>query len=148
MAGRRKDALVVVFHNVGFDVRHDRSRGSPALLKFFVEEFLGTLVNDSWGAYNAVVCVLRHACLVHLSRQLEHRENFLASWNRGRTTSRRKRTGPRLPRICGVCWATPCGCGGGGASGRKRRTRRGGVWRCAWNNGPPRRGRTLTRSVW
>ena len=34
----------------------DRSRGSPALMKFFIEEFSGTLVSDFWGAYNAVVC--------------------------------------------------------------------------------------------
>ncbi|RME26366.1 MAG: IS66 family transposase, partial [Candidatus Zixiibacteriota bacterium] len=34
----------------------DRSRGHPALLKFFVKEFSGTLVTDFWGAYNAVVC--------------------------------------------------------------------------------------------
>lgn len=29
----------------------DRSRGSPALLKFFTQEFGGTLVSDFWGAY-------------------------------------------------------------------------------------------------
>ena len=34
----------------------DRCRGSPALLKFFSEEFRGTLVTDFWGAYNKVVC--------------------------------------------------------------------------------------------
>jgi len=37
----------------------DRSRGSPALAKFFIQEFSGTLVSDFWGAYNAVVCAFR-----------------------------------------------------------------------------------------
>lgn len=54
----------------------DRSRGSPALLKFFTEEFAGTLVSDFWGAYNAVVCAKRQKCLVHLLRDLEHVENY------------------------------------------------------------------------
>jgi transposase len=54
----------------------DRCRGSPALLKFFHEEFGGTLVSDFWGAYNAVVCALRQTCLVHLLRDLEHVEKY------------------------------------------------------------------------
>ena len=54
----------------------DRSRGSPALLKFFVEEFAGTLVSDFWGAYNAVNCALRQTCLVHLLRDLEQVEKY------------------------------------------------------------------------
>jgi transposase len=54
----------------------DRSRGSPALMKFFVEEFAGTLVTDFWGAYNAVVCALRQTCLAHLFRELEHTEKY------------------------------------------------------------------------
>jgi len=54
----------------------DRSRGSPALSKFFIEEFAGTLVTDFWGAYNAVVCALRQTCLVHLLRELEHTEKY------------------------------------------------------------------------
>lgn len=54
----------------------DRSRGSPALAKFFTEEFAGTLVTDFWGAYNAVVCALRQTCLVHLLRELEHTEKY------------------------------------------------------------------------
>jgi transposase len=48
----------------------DRSRGSPALAKFFQEEFAGTLVTDFWGAYNAVACARRQTCLVHLLRDL------------------------------------------------------------------------------
>jgi len=49
----------------------DRSRGSPALVKFFTTEFAGTLVTDFWGAYNAVACADRQMCLVHLLRELE-----------------------------------------------------------------------------
>jgi transposase len=49
----------------------DRSRGSPALAEFFKEEFAGTLVTDFWGAYNAVACARRQACLVHLLRELK-----------------------------------------------------------------------------
>ena len=48
----------------------DRSRGKPALQKFFIEEFEGTLVTDFLGAYNAVVCGARQGCLVHLLRDL------------------------------------------------------------------------------
>jgi transposase len=54
----------------------DRSRGSPALMKFFIEEFAGTLVTDFWGAYNAVACALRQTCLAHLLRELEHTEKY------------------------------------------------------------------------
>jgi transposase len=54
----------------------DRSRGQPALLKFFTQEFGGTLVSDFWGAYNAVACALRQTCLVHLLRELEHTEKY------------------------------------------------------------------------
>jgi transposase len=54
----------------------DRSRGSPALMKFFSEEFAGTLVSDFWGAYNAVACALRQTCLVHLLRDLEHVDKY------------------------------------------------------------------------
>jgi transposase len=54
----------------------DRSRGSPALMKFFIEEFAGTLVTDFWGAYNAVECALRQTCLVHLLRDLEHVDKY------------------------------------------------------------------------
>jgi transposase len=57
----------------------DRSRGSPALAKFFVEEFAGTLITDFWGAYNAVACAARQTCLVHLLRELEHTEKYKAA---------------------------------------------------------------------
>lgn len=54
----------------------DRSRGSPALRKFFTETFEGTLVSDFWGAYNAVHCSQRQMCLVHLLRDLEKVEQY------------------------------------------------------------------------
>jgi transposase len=54
----------------------DRSRGEPALLKFFIEEFKGTLVTDFWGAYNAVVCAARQGCLVHLLRELHTVDHY------------------------------------------------------------------------
>jgi len=54
----------------------DRSRGSPALMKFFIEEFSGTLVTDFWAAYNAVACALRQTCMAHLLRELEHTEKY------------------------------------------------------------------------
>ncbi len=61
----------------------DRSRGEPALLRFFVEEFQGTLVTDFWGAYNAVICAARQGCLVHLLRDLhavDHYKKGGAHW--------------------------------------------------------------------
>lgn len=54
----------------------DRSRGSPALEKFFLDEFPGILVSDFWGAYNAIACADRQMCLVHLLRELEHTEKY------------------------------------------------------------------------
>lgn len=53
-----------------------RSRGSPALLEFFTQEFDGVLVSDFWGAYNAVECALRQTCLVHLLRDLKQVEKY------------------------------------------------------------------------
>lgn len=64
----------------------DNKRGSPALRKFFQEEFAGTLVTDFWGAYNSVVCQARQTCLVHLLRDLEHVEQY-------------KRPGPSWPEF-------------------------------------------------
>jgi len=49
----------------------DRSRGGPALKKFFTEAFAGTLVTDFWSAYEQVCCDDRRYCLVHLLRELE-----------------------------------------------------------------------------
>jgi transposase len=49
----------------------DRSRGGPALCKFFTEAFEGTLVTDFWRAYESVVVEDRQYCLVHLLREIE-----------------------------------------------------------------------------
>jgi transposase len=64
----------------------DRCRGSPALMKFFTQEFSGTLVSDFWGAYNKVLCARRQLCLVHLLR------DFL-------TVEQYKRPGPHWPEF-------------------------------------------------
>ncbi len=48
----------------------DRSRGSPALQKFFTEAFEGTLVSDFWRAYESVCVEDRQYCLPHLLREL------------------------------------------------------------------------------
>lgn len=48
----------------------DRSRGSPALQKFFTEAFAGTLVTDFWRAYESVCAEDRQYCLPHLLREL------------------------------------------------------------------------------
>jgi transposase len=60
----------------------DRSRGSPALEKFFVGEFDGVLITDFWAAYNAVRAAERQCCLVHLLRELEKvdQHNESAQW--------------------------------------------------------------------
>jgi len=49
----------------------DRCRGSPALQKFFIEAFAGTLVHDFWAAYRSFDADDRQYCLVHLLRELE-----------------------------------------------------------------------------
>jgi hypothetical protein len=54
----------------------DRSRGSPALKKFFKTEFAGVLVTDFWGAYNAVVCARKQKCLPHLLRDLKRTQHY------------------------------------------------------------------------
>ena len=48
----------------------DKSRGGPALRKFFTEAFGGTLVSDFWRAYESVVVEDRQYCLPHLLREL------------------------------------------------------------------------------
>lgn len=49
----------------------DPSRGSPALLKFFTEDFNGILITDFWRAYEWVNAAERQYCLVHLLREIE-----------------------------------------------------------------------------
>jgi len=60
----------------------DRSRGGPALRRFFTEAFAGTLVSDFWAAYEQVACDDRQYCLVHLLRELEKvdERNRSAAW--------------------------------------------------------------------
>jgi transposase len=109
----------------------DRSRGSPALQKFFVEEFSGTLVTDFWGAYNAVACADRQTCLVHLLRELEQTDKYkspgehwpafaknlrrllgdaIRLWRRKEElpvatyTSRRRRLDARLAEMIAIDW--------------------------------------------
>jgi len=48
----------------------DRSRGEPALRKFFEEEFQGVLVSDFWAPYNAILCAAKQKCLPHLLRDM------------------------------------------------------------------------------
>ncbi len=48
----------------------DKSRGGPALQKFFTEAFAGTLVHDFWRAYESVCALDRQYCLPHLLREL------------------------------------------------------------------------------
>src|SRR6185295_17881801 len=54
----------------------DRSRGSPALKKFFKKTFAGVLVTDFWGAYNAVVRAHKQKCLPHLLRDLKRTQHY------------------------------------------------------------------------
>lgn len=49
----------------------DRSRGLPALRKFFTEMFAGILITDFWGPYERVMVAFRQKCLPHLFRELE-----------------------------------------------------------------------------
>jgi len=60
----------------------DRSRGSPALQKFFTEAFEGVLIHDFWAAYDAVCADDHQCCLVHLLRELEKvdQHNDSAEW--------------------------------------------------------------------
>jgi len=69
----------------------DRSRGSPALGKFFLTEFDGVLITDFWAAYNAVNAADKQCCLVHLLRELEKVDmhNESAEWQAFAKTLRR-----------------------------------------------------------
>jgi transposase len=49
----------------------DRSRGGPALAKFFTEAFKGVLVHDFWAAYDSIMADDHQCCLAHLLRELE-----------------------------------------------------------------------------
>ena len=54
----------------------DRSRGGPALKRFFKKEFAGVLVTDFWAAYNAVVAARKQKCLPHLLRDLKRTQHY------------------------------------------------------------------------
>lgn len=56
-------------HHVCYDMV-DRSRGSPAVKRFFTEAFDGTLISDFWAAYESAGAYDRQHCLVHLLREL------------------------------------------------------------------------------
>ena len=62
----------------------DRSRGSPALHRFFTESFRGVLIHDFWAAYESVWAEDRQYCLVHLLRELEKvdQTNSSIPWRR------------------------------------------------------------------
>jgi transposase len=48
----------------------DQSRGLPALQRFFIEAFKGTLVTDFWTPYDSVCTGDNQRCLPHLLREL------------------------------------------------------------------------------
>jgi len=48
----------------------DQSRGEPALQKFFIETFKGTLITDFWRAYDRLHTGDLQKCLGHLLREL------------------------------------------------------------------------------
>jgi hypothetical protein len=54
----------------------DRSRGAPALKRFFKKEFAGVLVTDFWAAYNAVVCAGKQKCLPHRLRDRKRTQHY------------------------------------------------------------------------
>lgn len=58
----------------------DRSRGSPALQKFFTEEFSGTLITDFWAAYESVCAGDRQKCWAHLLRELDAIDSSDDEW--------------------------------------------------------------------
>jgi len=60
----------------------DRSRGGPALAKFFTQAFDGVLVHDFWAAYDSIMADDHQCCLVHLLRELEKVDltNESAAW--------------------------------------------------------------------
>ena len=79
----------------------DKSRGSPALQKFFTEAYRGTLVSDFWAAYESVLVDDYQRCIPHLLRELlkvdEH--NHAPEWKAFSKQLRRLlRDGLRLRR--------------------------------------------------
>jgi transposase len=93
LAGKRQNPLAVVLCTTRFDLLHDRpvARLSGAL-KFFIEEFSGTLVSDFWGAYNA--CLLRAAANVPGASAAR-----VGTYRQYKSPG--KKVGRRSPRSCG-----------------------------------------------
>jgi len=60
----------------------DRSRGTPALEKFFLDAFDGVLVSDFWAPYDHLLTDDRQCCLAHLLREVEKVDltNSSAGW--------------------------------------------------------------------
>ena len=48
----------------------DRSRGSPAIQKFFTQAFDGVLITDFWSPYDSVCCAEKQKCWPHLLRDM------------------------------------------------------------------------------
>ncbi len=117
----------------------DRSRGSPALAKFFIQEFAGTLVTDFWAPTTR-------------SRARRGKRAWsicCASWNRRSSTSRRARIGRPSPRSCGDWWGTRSGCGGGSRSCPSRHTLPAGTASTGgWPSSSTGRGKTPTPDAW
>ncbi len=70
----------------------DRSRGSPALRKFFTEAFRGVLIHDFWRPYESVLLDgegEHQCCLAHLLRELDHVDEHAL---------------PRKPPDHAACW--------------------------------------------
>ena len=70
----------------------DRSRGSPALKKFFTEAFRGVLIHDFWRPYESVLLEgagEHQCCLAHLLRELDHVDEHAL---------------PRKPPEQAACW--------------------------------------------
>lgn len=85
----------------------NRSRGSPALSKFFTDTLDGVLVTDFWSAYNAVVCAARQACLPHLFRELDKvsdKDNTPLWRAFSKKLKRLLRDAVRLSRRDGLTW--------------------------------------------
>jgi transposase len=57
----------------------DKSRGNPALQRFFEDAFRGTLVTDFWAVYDQVNAEDRQVCLPHLLRELLKVDQYNAS---------------------------------------------------------------------
>ncbi|HEV2326371.1 MAG TPA: IS66 family transposase [Terracidiphilus sp.] len=77
----------------------DPSRGLPALQRFFIEAFKGTLVTDFWGPYDSVCAGDNQRCLPHLLRELFKVDelNGSAEWKAfGKQLKRLVRDGIRM----------------------------------------------------